>query len=160
MACLDTGERIGAVRQAKWEWVEHDWILFPAESRKGGKRDRRYLLSPATVATLHEIRIRTQSPEIFAWPYCEEYIWRKLKEILIEAGLPHGRKDKFHRFRKTTASVIYAAGMDATDALDHSQRRVTQRYLDPRFARDAQASKIIAAWLRSPPAPKRDKKSG
>lgn len=151
MTCLDTGERIGAVRQLKWAWVENDWVLFPAEVRKGGKRDRRYLISPHTVNVLAAIREHTPSREVFPWPYSHGYVWTKFAEILKDAGLPEGRRDKFHRLRRTTASVVHQAGQDATEALDHAQRRTTQRYLDPRFARDDQPAKLLADFLRHPP---------
>lgn len=152
MVCLDTGERIGAVSQAEWSWLERSWLLVPAEARKGRKRDRRYLLSNETLALLSELR--KQSPEkkeMFAWPYCSTYLWAKYSALLRKAGLPSGPKDKFHKLRKTTASVAYAAGLDAQDLLDHQNKRTTQKYLDPQFTRETQASQVIADWLRNPP---------
>jgi len=152
LVCLDTGERIGAISQAEWSWLERNWLLVPAEARKGRKRDRRYLLASETVAALMQVRkYSCGATNIFVWPYNRTYIWNRLTKILIDAGLPHGRKDKFHRIRKTVGSVVYAAGMDPQDALDHSHRRVTQKYLDPRFTRETQPSQIIADWLRNPP---------
>lgn len=155
--CLDTGERIGAVIQAKRDWLQGDWLLFPAEARKGGKRDRMYKLSQSTVERLAELRQHTGA-ELFPWPYCHNYLWKRFKAILEQAGLPAGRRDKFHRLRRTTASVVYAAGMDAQDVLDHQNKRTTQRYLDPRFTRQTQASQVLADWLRNPPAPSPDLK--
>lgn len=160
MTCLDTGERIGAVRKIRWEWLEGAWLLIPAEARKGGKRDRRYLLSRHTVSVLAAIRKDTAGAEVFPWPYCDMYIWSKFSQLLEAAGLPKGRRDKFHRLRRTTASVVHQAGMDATEALDHAQRRTTQRYLDPRFSRDDQPSKIIADFLRNPPPPRGKRNTG
>jgi integrase len=150
--CLDTGERIGAVSQAEWTWLERDWILVPAEARKGRKRDRRYRLAPETVARLKELRKHSQGSQVmFEWPYGRSYIWAKYGKLLQAAGLPHGPKDKFHRLRKTLGSVAYAAGLDAQDLLDHQNKRTTQRYLDPRFTRDVQPSQILADWLRQKP---------
>lgn len=151
MVCLDTGERIGAVRKAEWKWLEHEWILFPAEVRKGGKRDRRYSLSQSTLTVLARVRKHARGDAMFPWPYCDVYLWTKFNQLLKGCGLPHGRRDKFHRLRRTTASVVYAAGGDATEALDHTHRRTTQRYLDPRFSRETQASKMLADWLRAKP---------
>ena len=45
---LDTGERISAVRFAQWSWLQGEWLLVPAEARKGKTRDRRYRISVET----------------------------------------------------------------------------------------------------------------
>lgn len=148
LVCLDTGERIGAIRIAKWEWIYGEWLNVPAEARKGKRRDRAYRLNSETIGHLQAIRLASPSRP-FPWPYCEDYLWTKYNEILKAAGLPHGRRDKFHKIRRTTASVSNAAGMDAQEVLDHAYRRTTQRYLDPRFTRDKQACDVIGAFLNS-----------
>lgn len=163
MLCLDTAERIGAVFQARWTWVDREWIEIPAEVRKGGRRDRKYRLSPDTIELLESIRtVSRDSDRVFPWPYCDQYLWRLFDQLLISAGLPHGRQDKFHRLRKTTASVVYAAGMDPQDCLDHQHRRTTRRYLDPRFTRDQQPSDVLMKYLADPHFrnPKKKKKLG
>lgn len=147
LVCLDTGERIGAVRQSQWSWLEHNWILFPAEVRKGGKRDKRYLLGEYTADALSELRACYFGENMFEWPYCDAYLWPKMRDILKAAGLPHGRRDKFHRLRRTCASVLDAAGMDASRALDHTHRKTTRAYIDPRFTSQHQASTAVGAWL-------------
>jgi hypothetical protein len=60
-----------------------------------------------------------------------------LNAILVRAGLPHGRGDKFHKIRKTTASQICkAAGLDAASRQSgHSGADVSRRYIDPSIAR-------------------------
>lgn len=151
MLALDTGERIGALSECRWDWLEGRWLIIPAEFRKGKHRDRHYLLGCGTVSRLGELRNQSIGNKIFPWPYCSVYLWRKFGDILKEAGLPHGRRDKFHRLRRTCASVVHAAGLDATEALDHTHRRTTQAYLDPRFARKDQPSEILAQWLKNPP---------
>jgi integrase len=157
--CLDTGERIGAVQQARWSWLEDDWLLVPAEARKGRKRDRRYKLSPETCEALAKLKSYCDSDEMLHWPYCASYLWAKYSKLLADAGLPHGPKDKFHRLRKTTCSVAHQAGLNAQELLDHQSRRTTQRYLDPRFTRTEQASDVLAAWLRNPPQPAAKRKA-
>ena len=146
LLCLDTGERIGAVRQARWDWLCGDWLRIPAEARKGGRRDRAYRLSVDTLGHLAEVR--TRSPvDVFPWPYCPVYLWTLFGDLLKSAGLPSDRRHKFHMLRRTTASVVHAAGMDAQDVLDHQYRRTTQRYLDPRFAPNRQACDALAEFL-------------
>lgn len=151
MLALDTAERIGAVRAARWDWLEDRWIQIPAEVRKGGKRDKKYWLSPTTFSLLSMVRKHdAQSELILPWPYCENSIWIEYGKILKAAGLPHGRQDKFHRLRKTTASVLFAAGCNPQEALDHQHRRTTRRYIDPRFTRDIQPSDYLAKFLSEP----------
>jgi integrase len=158
MVCLDTAERIGAVRECRWDWLEGEWIIIPAEVRKGKRRDRRYKLSHETIEALRILREHATGKQMFPWPYCKVYLWKKYKELLVAAKLPSGRRDAWHRLRRTTASVIHAAGMDATDALDHTHRRTTQRYLDARFTRATQPSQILADWLRNPTKPDEKRK--
>ena len=146
LLALDTGERIGALRQARWSWFSGQWINVPAEARKGGRRDRAYRVGPETFG--HLMAIRLVSPRtVFPWQYSEGYLWRLFGELLESAGLPSGRRDKFHRLRRTTASAVHAAGMDAQEALDHQYRRTTKRYLDPRFSPSDQACDVLGRFL-------------
>lgn len=148
---LDTGERIGAIRKAQWCWLSGEWLLVPAESRKGSRSDRSYKLSAETLELLSKMQAaRRSGKHIFHFPFCESYLWTQYKKILIAAGLPHGRRDKFHKLRRTTGSVAYAAGLDPQDVLDHQYRRTTQRYLDPRFSRELSPSDVLAQFLANP----------
>ena len=146
--CLDTAERIGAVSQCRWEWLSNGWLLIPAEVRKGGKRDKQFELDESTLKLLD--KIKTSSPMLFPWPYCENYLWMLYGDLVRSAGLPAGRRDKFHKLRRTTASVAHSIGMNAQELLGHQQRRTTERYLDPRFTRDEQASAALAKYLADP----------
>lgn len=158
MLCLDTGERIRAVSKCRWDWMSEHWLLIPAEVRKFGRRDKRFALSPETVQSLALLRQFASGQEIFPWPYCDMYLWSKFNTILKKAGLPHGRADKFHKLRKTHASVIHAAGLDATEALGHSHRRTTERYLDSRYTKETQPSQILQQWLRGSTQPPESRK--
>ena len=151
LLCLDTAERIGAVSLARWDWMHDQWFTVPAEARKGKTRDRSYRLSPSTIESIDSVRAaNAPGPKIFPWPYCKMYLWTLYKKLLVEAGLPTTRRDKFHRLRRTTASAVHAAGLDAQEALDHQYRRTTQRYLDPRFKTSAQPCDVLAKYLASP----------
>lgn len=147
---LDTAERVGCVRQARWDWLQSEWLCVPAEARKGKTRDRRYRLSTPTVAALERLREHARGAEIFAWPYAETYLWTLYRRVVARAGLPTGRKYQLHALRKTTASAIYAAGMDPQEALDHSDRRTTAKYIDPRFSRTRQPCDVLTEWLAKP----------
>jgi integrase len=149
--CLDTGERIGAVLATEWDWVESDSVVIRAEARKGSKQDKWTRLSGETLDLLRQLRqYRQPGNMVFAWPYSYTYFWREYSKLLEKAGLPTGRRCGAHRLRKTAASVSYAAGLNPQDLLGHTDRRTTQRYLDPRFTRETQPSQILADWLRNP----------
>lgn len=151
LLCLDTGERIGAVASTRWEWLSGDWVTMPAEARKGKRRDKAFKLSPGTLAAIQAVwDQKSPGPKIFPWPYCSMYLWSLYKRLLVEAKLPAGRRDKFHKLRRTTASTVHAAGLDAQDALDHEYRRTTKRYLDPRFSRDRQPCDVLTDFLANP----------
>ena len=148
---LDTGERISAMLQSRWDGLHGAWLDVSAEARKGKTRDRRYRLSDATVGALALLRPHTEASErLFPWPYAPTYIWSKYRQIVQKAGLPTGRKYQLHCLRKTMASVIYAAGLDPQEALDHSDRRTTAKYIDPRFSRTRQPCDVLTEWLAKP----------
>jgi integrase len=148
---FDTGERISAVTATRWDWIQSDWLTVKAEARKGKTRDRQYRLHPNTLIALDNIRKQTDDREhVFPWPYTPNYLWDRYKKIVSGAGLPTSREHAFHAIRKTVGSAVYAAGLDPQDALDHSDRRTTQRYLDPRFRREKHASDVLADFLRQP----------
>ncbi len=151
---LDTGERIGAVRSIQWAWLQGEWLMIPAEVRKGKTRDRRYSLSSLTLSAIRRLRPLVGSrKDMFPWPYGETYLWNRYAVVLKAAGLPQTRKHQLHCLRKTFGSVVHAAGMDAQAALDHADRRTTQRYLDPRLSREVKPSDILAAYLANPKRP-------
>lgn len=159
---IDTGERVGAVSETEWQWMKGEYINFPAEARKGKRRDRMYKLSPGTLESIDELRIVSRDRvKMFPFPYSEGYLWTLYKKLIEKAGLPHGRRDAFHKWRRVHASVVYAAGMDPQEALDHNQRRTTLRYLDPRFLREKAPCDALAEYLKNPRKPPNpDRKTG
>lgn len=86
---------------------------------------------------------RGPEDEVFPWPRQRSYVWKRLEIILQRAGLPAGRKDKFHRIRKTTASYFEAAGGNAQKLLDHADAATTRKYLDPRIVRGLSAPAVM-----------------
>ena len=150
MVCYDTGERIGSVVSARWRDVRGGSVLFVAENRKGKRRDILRALKPETLAALQVIRFdREPGDLVFPWPRSRGYLWRRLEIILKRAGLPHDRSCKFHKIRRTTASYSAAAGLSAQEILDHSDPKVTRRYIDPRIVTQPAAADVIPP-LREP----------
>ncbi len=133
LVAWETGERIGALRQLTWSHLDGQWLLVPAEIRKGARRDMPYRLTAETVAEL----VAISNPErelIWPWPLSTKYLWTRYRELRRRAGLPTDRQSSFHRMRKSVASHAKAAGADPTDLLGHSDRRTTSAYIDPRIA--------------------------
>lgn len=147
LVILDTAERIGAVMQLEWSHLQRDWITVPAELRKGKRRDRQYQLSPETVAAIAKLPRRNK--QIFHWPYYRLHLWGKFGKVLERAGVSSDRKSKFHRLRRTVASACAAVDIDAQSILDHTDRNVTQMYIDPRVVKQPSAVGIALAYMRN-----------
>ena len=141
----DTGERIGAVTELRWSDLdlEERWLCIRAETRKGKKRGRMHRLNAGTVAHLRGM-IEPKRQMLFPQPWKHNTsLYSRYSRILRRAGLPTDQRSKFHRMRRTVASYFKAAGGDATELLDHTSRRVTQAYLDPRIIKETQASDLL-----------------
>lgn len=144
LAMYDSGERCTSVISTPWRNVRDGAIVFVAENRKGKRRDILREISDETQAALDQIRgSRTANDLVWPWPRCKSYLWRRLEIILKRAGLPHGRKDKFHKIRKTTASYYEAAGGSAQRLLDHADPATTRKYLDPRVVKGVAAPDVL-----------------
>jgi integrase len=137
----ETGERVSAVMSVEWNDIKADSVLYRAETRKGQTRDILRTITPSCSAALESIRRPRRL--VFAWPLSKSMLWYRMGRICKRAGLPHDRRSKFHRIRRTTASHYAAAGGDAQRLLDHSSPAVTKRYLDPRILQEIRASDVL-----------------
>ena len=144
LLAYDTAERCAALVSLHWRDVQGRHVLFVAETRKGNRRDVIREIGEDTQAALEAIR-GNRGPDdlVFPWPRTRSYLWGRLGIILRRAGLPHGRRDKFHRIRRTTASYYAAAGGSAQALLDHADPATTRKYLDPRIVSGVAASSVI-----------------
>lgn len=147
-AAWDSGERSGALLQARWEHLnESGFLRIPAELRKGGRKIGEYQLSPHTMAQLTELRKHSRSQEI--WPSGNRStVWKRFNRILASAGLPTDRFSKFHRVRRTVASYAELRGMNATELLGHTDRSTTlASYIDRSIAKPKQAVDVLPSIL-------------
>jgi len=103
-----------------------------------------FQLSDQTLSAIKEIYDPTRE---FLWPRHVKIaqVGRWFRQILDHAGIyaPKGCGLRFHRIRKSKASYTEALGGNPTQALGHSCRAVTERYLDPR----------IVSAAKQPPMP-------
>lgn len=130
----ESGERIGAVMDARQEDYRRPHLLLRAEARKGSKRDRVYTLSPATCDRI-EAMIVPGVDRIFPWASAIGTLHHQLRKIMTAAGLRGDRKRLgFHQIRRSACTHYAAAGGDPRWFLDHENLRTTRRwYLDPRY---------------------------
>ncbi len=142
----DSAERIRAALGIHWTDISTDgWLTVRAETRKGKTRDRRYKLRPETIELLEQMRPYRKLNEstLFDMPFCYSSVWQRFKVILKKAGLPTGRRNMYHKIRRTVASEFEAAGGNATQLLDHESRKTTLGYLDPKIIKSQQPADIV-----------------
>lgn len=152
----DCGERTEATLAVEWDWLAEDgWLRIPARVRKGRRKPAAYRLKPLTLSLL--AAMRTVRKLVFEFPGCQATFYGHYGRLLRLAGLPDDRRSKPQRMRRTFASHLEAAGGDATAALGHSSRRVTERsYLDPRIVQPPPPNRLLPALepaLEPPPLP-------
>lgn len=129
---LETGERITALLNTPASGWRRPTLTVPAAVRKGGRQERVYELSPEA-SDLLDAASRHGGPTVFWWLASGTALRKRWKTITRRAGVGDGRDVQFHALRRSTASFLAAAGLDATSYLGHSTDRVTRRsYLDPR----------------------------
>lgn len=131
MAIYDCGERIGAMLQAEWDMLDvvNLTLVLPAGIRKGCIEDKVHSLDAATVAAIERLR---PAGSVLIWPWVKNLstLYNHFRRILIRADLPHDRGSKFHRMRRTTATFLHKAGLDASMTLGHDPRVCRESYLD------------------------------
>lgn len=150
-----TGARISAVMSTPTAMLDSvaGTVRIPAESQKHNA-DGLYDLPADLVELLLSFGIRERGLEtIFGdWPFDRTQpgwrsLNRRLEKILKRAELPATRRDKWHKIRKTHATMVAAKrGIAvASQMLGHSDVRVTAAYIDPRFVPREKATEILDA---------------
>lgn len=143
---LETGERISAILQTPRSCWRRPTLTVPAAIRKGRRQERVYELSPEASGLVDAVSLHN-GPTVFWWVASDTALRKRWKTITRRAGLGDGRDVQWHALRRSTASHLAAAGLDATAYLGHSTDRITRRsYLDPRVV-DARRPK---AWQSLP----------
>ena len=121
-----TGERIGAVLQARWDRLRPPLLSLAAESRKQ-RRGRTYLLPPDCLEAIEELPHGQGT--IFAWPCGRRHFYRVFGRIVQRAGLlTEPSVGKFHKLRRTSGTLVELAGGDGARHLGHSRGIFERRY--------------------------------
>lgn len=145
LTAWDSGERTSAILAIRSEWIdlEAGTLEIPASVRKGGRKPATYQLKPATVSALRPL-VTFGRKLAFEFPGCRATFYHHYTRLLKLAGLPSGRTHKPQKLRRTFASFLELAGGDATDALSHSNRKVTkEHYLDPAIVRKPPPNRLL-----------------
>jgi len=129
-----SAERVGAVLAVPASDYCRPSLLIAAEHRKGRRADKLHSLSSECCDLLDVLSRENAGRRLFDWPLSYVYLWARFSAIVVRAGLPNDRRNKFHALRRAAATWYASLGGDATRLLDHSSPRVTaQYYLDPRM---------------------------
>lgn len=141
LTCYDTGARIEALLGAKREDVIDGRLHLDASLDKE-LTEHNPRLHEQTLTAIAELPPGEPDDPLFAWPHSLDWLRKRLKVILKAAGLPHGRRDLFHRFRRTTATqTAKVAGLTtASEVIGHANSDTTKNhYIDETQMLRAQA---------------------
>lgn len=135
-----TGERIGAMLKARN--CDLDLLTGQLRIRKGDrktKRSRWYLLPQDAVASLEPVYSPYREP-IWPWPFTREWLDDCFTAILERAKVPFGREHGglFHKMRRTSGSLVEAAGGDGSRHLGNTRAVFERHYRDPRLCAGSQ----------------------
>lgn len=153
----DTGARFHELWAAYAAAVDLDRGLWtvPAKDRKGKRKGRVYPLAADTVAAIAATIDPAAAPRSRLWPFPwhKRQVWIHWDRILLRAGLPTGRKAKWHCIRKTAESHAAAqrGAAWAAEAIGHSEAIARRHYLDPLICKPPS---LIDALPRPNPTPR------
>lgn len=130
LVAWETGERTGALLELKWAWLSDTGLDVPAEARKGRRKSAYYRLSADLLRELSQFR----TPEremVFPWSLSLASFWNHYTRLLKLAGLPHDRKCKPQKLRRSHLTWWAIGGQNATERAKHSDPMTTMKsYLD------------------------------
>ena len=146
LLCYDTGQRIGTITQVQRRDCNYSerFIIFRGETQKTNA-DTFHTLSDQTVAALVPLCCRTDTPELFPWPYHRRHLWYVFRHDMVEpAGLHSSRRGMglFHKLRRTSGSLVEANGGDGSRHLGNSRAVFEKSYRDPRICGGSQLDKL------------------
>jgi integrase len=144
LTCYDTGQRISTVLQAQSADCNcaERFIVFRAASQKQ-LSDTYHSLSDQTIAAISPLR--NGRALLFPWPYNRRYLWFFFRHRIVEAAGLHASKrgmGLFHKLRRTSGSLVEAAGGDGSRHLGNSRAVFERSYRDPRICGGSQLDKL------------------
>lgn len=140
LAIYDTGERIGAVMQVEPRDVSLalGLVYFRPEIRK----QRKGRWCKLSGQTLEAVRAIYNEDNSYLWPcpWTDEWLRLKFHRICRRAGVDvgRGRGGVFHKLRRTSGTLVEAAGGDGAKHLGDVRKVFEDHYLDPRLGQFSQ----------------------
>lgn len=150
LVIYDTSLRVGCLLRIPRSSLNGDLLTVPAEEQKG-RVETIQRLHPETVQAIAEVPL-SDSGLLFDWPYHVNDLWFRFRsDVLAPAGLPHGRRDLFHKIRRTSYTQVYARidGHAATEHAAHSCD-LSKVYLDPVLLSEIQHRPSVVDVLPRP----------
>lgn len=134
LTIYDTSLRIGCLLRSTVDQLDHETCSLTVPGRlQKSRRETHQPLHPDTFARLLALP-RGDDKRLFPWPYRRDELWRKFRVILSSAGLPAGRRDQFHRIRRTSYTMVAVAfGKDAASSHAAHRADLSRFYLDQSF---------------------------
>lgn len=133
LACYDTGLRIGSLLTADMAHLDSSTnTLHIRGERMKGKEDAIQRLHPETVRLI--LSLPRSDSRVFPWPFHRRSIWIHFGKILEAAGLPSSPRDKFHKIRRTSYTLValkYGKEVAGEHATHHTD--MSEHYFDTSF---------------------------
>lgn len=106
LTVYDTSLRIGCLLNVPRDHLDaNGWLSIPADLQKG-KAETAQPLHPQTLHAIAQLPMRDK---LFPWPFHRRHLWNLFRsDVLTPAGLPCGRRDLFHKLRRTSYTWIDA----------------------------------------------------
>lgn len=142
MVIYDTSHRIGALLKADRDQLDASGRLHLYAEQTKQTADTVHTLHRETLAAIKACPRRPRSKKLFPWPLHQRRIYVYLRRLLEQVGLPAGRRDLFHKLRRTSYTLVWAtSGQDAASTHAGHSTDLHRAYLDIDLARSIRGDK-------------------
>ena len=136
LAVYWTGERIKAVRSIRREDCDFQsgTMIVRAENHKS-RRDCVLWIPQEVAGLMVQNSLCGNEPLAWPWPHCRRHLFTQFRRIVEASGVPCPKRghNLFHRLRRTSGTLVEAAGGDGARHLGHSRAVFEKHYLDRRL---------------------------
>ena len=133
LVAYDSGERRKALLATAPDDLSLDggWVIFRATKNH---RERWCALHHDTLDVVRRIYDMDRQ-YVWPWPWTMHWFNKRLKKILRRAGVRYGQGKGgcFHKVRRSSGTLIEAAGGDGAKHLGNTRAVFERHYRDPRF---------------------------
>lgn len=145
LTVYSAGERIKATRHARTLDCDLEaGTLFLRWQTVKTRKNRIVYLIPEAVEAIRSIYDPTREL-IWPWPHNPRHFFRKARAIVEAAGVPAPKRDGknlFQRMRRTSGSIVEAAGGDGARHLGHARKVFEKHYRAESWCGGSQAHLI------------------